>query len=171
MKQSQRQVFYQSLRLIGLLFIILMPGVLFLGCNNGNDCVVENVSYARFNFYDKSNASVKLSATITVTAAGTDSILVNKETSASGLELPVSYTAREDTFVIQYTDLMRDTIFMSHTNIPYFISMDCGMAMYHLVEKINCTHYAIDSIKLVNPQINFDPNENFKIYYSTLISQ
>ena len=157
--------------LIGIFLTIVLPGFLYSSCNNGNDCVIDNVSYARFNFYDKTNTSIKLNATITVTAAGTDSVLVNQESDATGLELPVSYTGLIDTFIVKYTDLMRDTIFMTHTNIPYFISMDCGMAMYHLVEDVKCTHYAIDSIKLVNPQINFDTNENFKIYYSTLISE
>ena len=157
--------------ILWILLVIILPGLLYSSCNNGNDCVVDNVSYARFNFYNKDNTSIKLSATITVTAAGTDSVLVNKESGAKGLALPVSYKGRVDTFVIKYTDLMRDTIFMTHTNIPYFISMDCGMAMYHLVEDVKCTHYAIDSVKLVNPKINFDPNENFKIYYSTLISE
>ena len=161
----------QGRSLIEMFLAIILPGFLYSSCSNGNDCVIDNVSYARFNFYDKTNTNIKLDATITVTAAGTDSILVNQEANAKGLELPVSYTGHIDTFIVKYTDLMRDTIFMTHTNIPYFISMDCGMAMYHLVEDVKYTHYAIDSIKLVNPQINFDTNENFKIYYSTLISK
>ena len=43
---------------------------------------------------------VALSDTLTITAAGTDQILLNKQLGASLIQIPLSYTAQTDTFYL-----------------------------------------------------------------------
>lgn len=130
------------------------------------DCTTTNTAYVYYVFYDGDGRAVSLSDTITVTAAGTDSVLVNSEVGASMLQLQLSYTNTVDTFVVRYTARMVDSIFVTHSNIPYFISMDCGMGMFHHLESIRSTHNAIDSIIIVDPEIDYEAKENVKIYFA-----
>ncbi len=142
-------------------FLLLL---LIAGCSS-SDCTLSNRSYVYMLFYDEDNAAMTLTNTITVTAAGTDSILVNSESSATQLELPLSYTNETDTFVMQYTSIMLDSIFVRHTNIPHFLSMDCGLGMYYHLDSVWSTHNAIDSIKIINPDIDYDEAEHIKIWF------
>lgn len=136
-----------------------------ISCSN-TDCVITNTSYTNFMFYNERGQTIALSGTISVTAAGTDSILVNKETNPKSFQLPLSYTNAEDTFIVHYTEKMVDSIFVKHANIPHFISMDCGTGMYHYIEEVRCTNNAIDSIQVINPEVTYDAKENIKVYYT-----
>ncbi len=139
---------------------------LLTACSD-SDCVLANTAYTHFGFYSEQGKAVSLNGTITVTAAGTDSILINQESNPKQFQLPLGYTHQVDTFVIQYTERMVDSVFVKHTNIPHFISMDCGTGMYHQLEEVRSTHYAIDSIQIVNPYVDYNAKENIKIYYTT----
>lgn len=149
--------------------ILLLPLLVLLlnSCNNGSDCPIENVAYARYGFYNASGASVAYSDTLSVylMVNGHDSIILNHSTATSSLTLPVSYTRRVDTLIFLYSGIYIDSLYLYHTNIPYFVSMDCGTAMYHNIEKVTSTHIFIDSIHVTEPFINYDERENIKIYF------
>ena len=48
----------------------------------------------------------------------------------SSMSLPLSYTSKT-TYVLHYTEKMRDTITLIHQNIPYLQNIECG-TMYVL---------------------------------------
>ncbi len=135
-------------------------------CGN-SDCVLTNTSYTVFGFYNQEDKAVSMSGTVSVTAAGTDSVLINQESNPSQFQLPLSYTSLVDTFVIHYTELMVDSVFVTHENVPHFLSMDCGTGMYHNLQEVRSTNNAIDSIKIVNSEVTYNATENIKIYFTS----
>ena len=80
------------------------------------------------------------------------------------MSVPLSYTD-QTTYVIHYTEMMRDTIEVKHKNIPFVSDVECPSLMFFEVENIRYTTNALDSIKLVNPKITNEERINFNIYY------
>ena len=82
----------------------------------------------------------------------------------SYMSVPLSYTDRT-TYVIHYTETMRDTIEVKHRNIPFASDIECPVMMFYEVENLRYTTNALDSIQLVNPKITNEETINFNIYY------
>lgn len=151
--------------------LLALLSILFICCDNGGDCKINNVSYYRAKFYTIDEATglvnkVQFSEPINVSLVvnGTDSTIVNHITATTDLALPMSYTNDCDTLLIEFEGIATDTLFVGHTNIPYFISMDCGMGMYHEITQVKSSGNIIDSVAVVYSHINFDSNENIKIF-------
>jgi len=69
---------------------------------------------------------------LTITAFGTDSIILNNQKRVHGLSLPLRYTADSTVLVFHYSKdvkIKKDTIVIRQKNTPYFLSMDCGYQM------------------------------------------
>ncbi len=141
--------------------IVLLSGI--AACSD-TDCTTSNTAYVNYNIYDANGNSVSLTGPVTVTAAGTDSVLINQESNLQSMQLPLRYTSTEDTFVVHLSEVLFDTIFVTHQNIPHFISMECGTGMYYHIDNARCTRRIFDSISVVNPDINFDANEHIQMY-------
>ena len=120
---------------------------------------------------DGGEASASILDTLTVKAAGTDSILLNRVLGKSEIELPVSYSAPVDTLIFEFTNveqmLRRDTVWVMKENFPHYESPECPAAMFHVVTGVRSTHLLIDTVQVVNPNINYNASENFKIYFYT----
>jgi hypothetical protein len=39
--------------------------------------------------------------------------------------------------------------------------------MYHTIEAVSSTHNAIDSVSIVNPNVDYETKENIKLYFTT----
>ena len=152
--------------IIGLIAVI---SCLLYGCGGEAECPLNYVSLARFDFLDsKMHAPVKMThgATITGTiwmdgTAKTDTVFNQAK---SYMSVPLSYTDRT-TYVIHYTETMRDTIELKHKNIPFVSDIECPAMMFFEVEDVRYTTNALDSVKLVNPKITNEERINFYIYY------
>ena len=147
--------------------ILLLSCLALLGACDQADCTLDNSVTYTCNFYAE-GSKVTLNDIITVTACGTDSVLVNQKQGATGIELPMSYWNEEDTLVLRiqgsgYT--MEDTIWIKKNNIPHFESPDCPTKMFHLITDVNSTHTFIDSLSLVNPNVNYADVENIQIHF------
>ena len=154
---------------IASLFVVC--ATTFVGCDSGYECGIEKTSYNRIKFYNidenKIENEYKFPEVLTVSLVinGKDSIVVNHLTNASGLQLPMSYTQECDTVVFSYENNATDTLFVKHENIPYFISMECGLAMYHRIQNVKYTKAFIDSVAVIKDYVNFDYDENIKLYF------
>lgn len=152
--------------IIGLIALI---SCLLYGCGGEAECPLNYVSLARFNFVDsKTHATVKMTNGLTVTGtiwtdgtAKTDTVFNQAE---SYMSVPLSYTDRT-TYVIHYTETMRDTIELKHKNIPFVSDIACPAMMRYEVESMRYTTYALDSVTLVNPRITNEERVNFNIFY------
>lgn len=176
----------KKLPAIILLFPIL-TGVMMQSCGESN-CPLTTTSFAHFDFLDgATHSSVKFTEPVTVTGFIIADVVVRqtlpdgtvKETlvkdsllndtvynkAESSMSLPLSYTSKT-TFVMHYTEKMRDTIEITHQNIPYLSNIECGTMMFYKVESIKYTTNHLDSIVTVNPDINNEEKRNFNIYYT-----
>lgn len=169
-----------------MLLLPVAAGALIQGCSE-SDCPITTSSYAHFDFLNsETHASYTMSPAFDVTgfiitdvtvhdtlADGTiqdrvvadsllnDTIYNDAETSMS---LPLGYT-EITTFVLHYTDRMRDTIRIAHQNTPYLQNIECGTMMFYTVENITYTTNRLDSITITNPNIDNEEKRNFIIYY------
>ena len=139
------------------------------GCGGEPECPLNYASLARFEFVDsKTHAAVKITNGATVTGTiwmdGTTETDTVFNKAISYMSVPLSYTDRT-TYVIHYTETMRDTIELKHKNIPFVSDIECPAIMYFDVEEVRYTTNALDSVKLVNPEITNEEKINFYIYY------
>lgn len=153
-----------------LTFILLASLLAFLpGCGGEPECPLNSVSQARFEFRDsKTHQPVALTNGATVTGIanidGTLDIDTVFNQAQNYMSVPLSYTDRT-TYVIHYTETMRDTIELKHKNIPFVSDIECPALMFFEVEDFRYTTNALDSVKLVNPKITNEEAINFNIYY------
>ena len=156
--------------------LLLLASVLLSiqGCGE-SDCSLTTTSYAHFDFLDsKTHAAVTLTDGATVTGIS----VVDGETlvdtvynlAQSTMSLPLSYTDRT-TYVMHYSETLRDTIELTHKNIPFVSDIECGTMMHYRVEGLRYTTNALDSVVLINPEITNEERKNFNIYYRAAESE
>jgi hypothetical protein len=154
------------------LFLLLVFAALALpfvisACSEDVDCSSNSRKMMNVGFYKSSITSEKDTLdSLTVTAFGTDSILVNKEAKVVSAELPLRWTADVTTFVFNYAKTTtKDTLTVKHTNVPTFISMDCGFNMAQSITDVQCTKHFIKSFEISYKTANTDELQNLKLYY------
>ena len=175
-----RKVPFITILLFSLIFILN-------GCNNTN-CPLNTVAFAHFEFLNSSNNKqytmvdnvIVTGFTITdvtlidtlengtiITKVVKDSLLNDTifNRPKTNMNLPLSYNSKT-TYVIHYNEKMKDTIVVEHTNIPYLENIDCGTMMFYKVNNFSYTTNALDSIVMVNPDINNEEKNNFNIYFT-----
>ena len=169
-----------------ILLLLITVSTLMQSCGE-SDCPLTTNSFAHFDFLDaETHQAVKFSPAFDVTGFITTDVIVRdtledgtiKETvvkdslmndtifnkAESSMSLPLSYTSKT-TYVLHYTEKMRDTITLIHQNIPYLQNIECGTMMFYKVEDIKYTTYNLKSIEIVNSDINNEEKKNFNIYY------
>ena len=161
-------------KIFALLFPFLMFCLLTQSCGE-SDCSLSTVSYARFDFLDsKTHKAVKLtnglmvSGTTTIENSLVTDTLFNR--AESYMSVPLSYT-NQTTYVMHYSETLRDTIWLTHKNIPFVGDIECGAMMFYQVESFDYTNHVLDSVTLVNPEINNEEKKNFNIYYHATDSE
>ena len=161
-------------KIFTLLFPFLMCCLLIQSCGE-SDCSLSTISYARFDFLDsKTQKSVTLTNGATITGIITidDTMIVDTvfNRAESYMSVPLSYT-NQTIYVIHYSETLRDTIQLTHKNIPFVNDIECGSMMFYQVEEFSYTTNVLDSVILANPEINNEEKKNFNIYYRTADSE
>ena len=181
------------MRKIPVLFsLILLLSCFFQACEVEN-CPPNALSFAHFTLVDQHGRQI--TTTVPTTIIGTitkdvtvkeeqtdgsfidrvvhDSIirdtLINKQANMKSFKVPLSYDD-ETTFIIDYDGQQQDQITVKHRNIPYFLNIDCGTMMFHEVTEVTASQ-GIDSIQIINPNIDNYEKENFKIYFTIADNQ
>lgn len=103
---------------------------------------------------------------VEIDATRKQGILLNRKTGAAEMDIPLSYTERVDTFFMQYSDRLADTLWVWHENLPYFTSMECGTVMHYALQRVESTRHLIDSVRIVDAGVTNTLRENVKIYYT-----
>lgn len=163
-------------RLLYRIFIVPAVLSLLLTACNGSDCPLNNTVRSRYTFYSSATGErTALSDTLTVSALPRDTVLLNRAYNISSMTLPVGYLQMADTLLFRFSTQagqICDTLIVNHTNVPHFESLDCGTSIFHEITGVSVTRRApsadyptaIDSIVVSNKKINYDENENFKVY-------
>lgn len=140
-------------------------------CSEEEDCSLATRPMLYCNLYtiDEVTDQVKKDTLewLTITALGTDSIILNKQEKVKDLILPLNYTADTTKLILHYDQksLKTDTLLIKYTNLPYFLSMDCGYQMKQTVKSIRYTRYVLDSIHIANPEAGIYGTENIQLFY------
>ena len=148
--------------------------LLCTGCDGGYDCALENVAYNRMKFYtigadgQEKEYAFPDAMTVSVMVNGIEYIAINHVTNVKEIKLPMSYTAACDTVIMSFynNDSYNDTLYIGHDNIPIYQSMECGVIMHHELITATSTNVIIDSLAIGNANVNFDYNENIKLYFT-----
>lgn len=171
------------------LLVILWAAILFFPACEVENCPPNTMSYVKFTFADQHGKAVQIVDTTSVIGMihadvtvydtlddGTikeeivyDSLihdtLINREAGASEFKVPLSY-AGETSFILAYLHARPDTIRISHRNIPYFMNLDCGTMMFYEIQQATSTRHQLDSLQIINPNIDNNEKENIKIYFT-----
>lgn len=146
-------------------------GSMMLTACDSVDCTLNNIVACNYAFYNHEGKAVELTGVLTVSAMGTDSVLFNQGRNISTLSLPMSYWAQADTLVfdLEGEDYSISQSFVVHkTNTEHFESPDCPINMFHEITNVDLLrHGVIDSVVVVKNSVNFDTNENIRIYLHT----
>lgn len=105
---------------------------------------------------------------LTITAFGTDSVILNNQKKVHVLSLPLRYTADSTVMVFHYSKeprFRKDTIVFRQNNTPYFLSMDCGYQMKQRINGGSYSRYWLDSIFINQAEVSIYGTENIKLFY------
>lgn len=168
--------------LIRLFLILLIAGSAIginTSCAEENDCSLSGRPMVYCNLYtiNPDNKEVRKDTldSLTITAFGTDSIILNNQKKVHSLMLPLRYTVDSTVLVFHYeystNPLIADTVVIEQSNTPYFESMECGYSMKQKITNVKFRNGRtldvpkIDSIDVRNKDANTNGTENFKIFY------
>ena len=147
----------------------------FISCS-GIDCPVENVVASVYQIVDKDGEPVAMKDTLSVQTklrSRKDSLLLNKKNDIALFQLPMGYVTPEDTLIFIVNSISKktykDTLYVKKENFSQFESVDCKIAYFHRITSVQlATHNAIDSIRIIKPEVNYDlSSEHFHIYFKT----
>ena len=138
---------------------------------SGEDCPINNTVMGKMAFYNQYGDAVSVNAILSVSVVRPqgDSVVLNQKSLASDVTFPLSYTYETDTIIFCYdfngSAVLYDSLYISHTNTPTLVSVDCGTAMFHGITSVGSTHYLIDTLILKSSEVNYDERENIQVIY------
>ncbi|MCD8310387.1 MAG: DUF6452 family protein [Prevotellaceae bacterium] len=155
-----------------LLFATLLSPIVggLFSCSEEEDCSLSARASMVCGIYKMpSEGSYTLHTdtidSLTVTALGTDSVILNNQKNVTSITLPLRYTADSTVFVLNYGGRLRDTLVVRQTNTPYFLSMDCGYQMKQAVNSVRYSRHLLDSLSIPNADADIYGTENLRLFY------
>lgn len=156
--------------------LIILGAVLYplvgiaIACSEDEDCsMTANRPMINCFLYSMDNESGTVRRdtldSLTVTAAGIDSVIINRQTQVRDITLPLRYATDSTQLIFKYSGGITDTVVIFHNNTPYFISMDCGFQMKQVVTGTRHTRTLLDSISIVDNVADIYGAENIKLFY------
>lgn len=155
----------------------LMPS-----CSN-IDCPLDNIVGMTVTLYSsETRLPLTLTDTLTVRVCGSDTLLLNRGINLQSLMLPLRYSTDTDTLLLRFSNAIgqaaRDTLFLRHEAKPHFENIDCPAAVFHHIQNVRWTSHqlremplTIDSVALINSNVNYDDTENLRVYLRATASE
>lgn len=109
--------------------------------------------------------SVKYTAwdSITVEVIGKSDSIIDNRKSLKRLTLPLRPDTTISAFIMTFHE-QTDTLFVEHTPRQYFVSLACGCAIYHTITAAWSTDYRVDSVQIINANVENAVQENLRIH-------
>lgn len=166
---------------IFLIVVIVGAGIsIGSSCSDENDCSLAGrpMMYCTLYTTDEVTDEVLKDTldSLTITALGTDSIILNNQKEVHTLMLPLRYTSDTTVFVFRYdpegnpNDV--DTLYIVQQNTPYFQSMECGYMMKQNIlsarfgnPRKTTDQEKIDALQILNKEANTNEIQNLEIFY------
>lgn len=155
-----------------LMAIAVMALTGMTACEN-IDCTLNNVVLCHFSFYDtETGERVMLLDTLTITAEGTDSVLLNRAVGKKDVSVPLSYYQEKDTlnFIVTRKDngVFSSSVVIQKSSRVHFESPDCPTTMFHNITGAQVRGgVVIDSIAVTRREVNYLQDENIRIFLRT----
>ena len=139
-------------------------------CDEEEDCSLNARPMMTCNLYQANpeTAGAFIPDTLeqlTITAYGTDSIILNREQKVKALTLPLCYSADSTHLVFHYEDGATDEVIILHDNTPYFLSMECGYQKKQAKRSVIYTKVRLDSIAISYNEAGIYGRVNLKLYF------
>lgn len=165
-----------SIRCVGLLCLLLG----MMACSEENNCSMTGRPMLYIGFYSTSPTTQEVKkepiSQLTVTALGTQEVLINRMANVEQVALPLRYTEEQTTFVFHYNpdqlNQYTDTLVVTHKNTPFFQSLECGYSMkqYLLSATIKGTEevgkpLAMERVEIKNREANTNEIQNLQLFY------
>ncbi len=155
--------------------IVVLSLLAILAACSSIDCPLNHRVYTKYGLYQPDGKPDTLdNDTLWIWARRgnrVDTLVLNRlyGSTATSFELPISYMQPEDTFFVLLGDETRhyypDSIYVRKESFQHFESIDCQASYFHHVTSVRCMGNIIDSIVIINSDINYDkPKEHFRIY-------
>ena len=150
------------IRSLRLMTLTALCAVLLSSCDMLN-CTEYNSILFTMQICDQQGQNAQLIDTLTITASGTEQVLLNKQVGASLIHIPLSYAATTDTFYlnlkgkIEEQDYeMTETLYVKKTNDQFFESPDCPTRIFHTIERVWSEKVFVDSASIIDAKVNFN---------------
>jgi hypothetical protein len=161
------------IRLLTAVVATVWLGFSLHSCSEEGDCSIAGRAMINCILYtvnpETGITQLDTLPSLTVTALGTDSIIVNRDKDVHIVSLPLSYVSDSTVLVFHYDydndPTICDTVLIRQTNTPYFESLECGYSVTQTVDDIKYTKQQLDSIYILNVNTNTNGTENLKLFY------
>lgn len=90
-------------------------------------------------------------------------LFIDNRIGLSKLTLPLRPDTTISSFLFTYHE-QTDTLFVEHTPRQYFVSLACGCAIYHTITAAWSTDYRVDSVQIINANVENAVQENLRIH-------
>lgn len=90
-------------------------------------------------------------------------LFIDNRIGLSKLTLPLRPDTTISSFLFTYHE-QTDTLFVEHTPRQYFVSLACGCAIYHTITAAWSTDYRVDSVQIINANVENAVQENLCIH-------
>lgn len=147
-------------------FWFILCVVLLLAACESYDCTLNNY-VGMYGAFDRDGAAVALHDTLTITAGKSGPVLLNRSVNTGILNLPLSYWQPEDTLVFSVKGadyLIRDTVWVTKTNMAHYESPDCPTTVFHTIQGVRNTNEFINFITVVRSSVNYETTINLQIH-------
>ena len=141
-----------------LVRFIIFGAVLFpvfsiaISCSEEADCSMTTRAMMQCYLYtldpDTKVVSNDTLDSLTVTAFGTDSVIINNQKKVHDLSLPLRYTADSTVLVFHYSKTLTDTLVIHQT-----------------ITDVRYSRHSLDSIRVANKEAGIYGAENLKLFY------
>ena len=149
------------------LFLACLFALLGLYSCDTIDCTLNNTVAMYSNFYQDGKLT-SINDTLSITAANTSVVLLNRQLKTSSMALSLSYSYPEDTLLLNVSGdgyTITDTLWIEKTSTTHFESPDCPVNMFHKITGVRSTHMFIDSVTITRPDVDYLQDENIQIHF------
>ena len=138
------------------------------------DCPLNSLVFTQYQLMTSAGKVDTLADTLTISTKrtdGGDSVLIDKNTGTTEFSLPISYSQPQDVFYFEMKDTVTkavayDTVMVTKEDKLHFESADCSPSYFHKITSVSSTHNVIDSVVIINPDVNYDTSKkHFRIYF------
>ncbi len=160
------------MRLTNKIYIFL-TAMIFAACSSSDECREETDVYMQAGFYTKtlSPTTNKYSTTslsidsLWVNGLGIDSFLYRDKKSIKAIQVSLKKTEMQSDFIVRFNDITDTISVFYQNNDRYYLSLECGCIVVHKIDEVVSTNHFIDSISIINRDINTANAENIQIYH------